>query len=30
MEVAFLHPSMEVEMYTKFPEGIMDLGIITK
>ena len=25
-----LHPNMEVDMYIEFPEGIVDLGIITK
>ena len=30
MEAASLHPNMEVEMYIKWPEGIVDLGIITK
>ena len=29
MEEAFLHRNMEVEMYIEWPEGIVDLGIIT-
>ena len=30
MEEASLNPNMEVEMFIKFPEGIVDLGITTK
>ena len=30
MEAASLHPNMEVEMLIKWPEGIVDLVIITK
>ena len=29
-EAAFLYPNMEVEMFIKWPEGIVYLGIITK
>ena len=29
-EAAFLHPNTEVEMYIECPEGIVDLGIMTK
>ena len=29
-EAAFLHPNMEFNMYIKWPEGIVDLGIISK
>ena len=30
MEAAFLHPNMEVDMFIEWPEGIVELGIITK
>ena len=30
MEVSFLHPNMEVYMYIKWPEGIVNLGIVAK
>ena len=30
MEAEFLNPNMEVEMCIEWPEGIVDLGIITK
>ena len=30
MEAEFLHPDMPVEMFIKWPESIVDLGIITK
>ena len=29
VDATFLHPNMEVEMYIEWPEGILDLGIIT-
>ena len=29
-EAAFLHTNMEVKMYIEWPEGIVDLIIITK
>ena len=29
-EAAFLNPNTEVDMYIEWPEGIVDLGIITK
>ena len=28
--LSFIHPNMEVEMYIKWPEVIVDLGIISK
>ena len=30
VEAALLHTNMEVDMYIEWPEGIVDLGIITK
>ena len=30
IEVAFLYPNTEVDMYIEWPEGILYLGIITK
>ena len=30
MELEFMHPNMEVQMYIEWLEGITDLGIITK
>ena len=30
IKAAFFHPSMEVEMYIEWPEGIVDLGIISE
>ena len=30
MEAAFIHPDIPVEMSVEWPEGIVDLGIITK
>ena len=30
MVAVLMHPNMEVDMYIEFPEGIVDLGIITK
>ena len=30
MEAAFLHTNMEVDMYIKLPEVIVDLGIISE
>ena len=30
MKAALLHPNTEVDMYIKWPEGIVDLGIITR
>ena len=29
VEAAFLHPNPEVKMYIEWPEGILDLGIIS-
>ena len=30
MEATFLHPNIPVEIFIEYPEGIVDLGIITK
>ena len=30
VKAALVHPNMEVGMYIEYPEGIEDLGIITK
>ena len=30
IEAAFIHPNMEVKMYIEWPEGIVDLGIISE
>ena len=30
MEAALINPNMEVKMYIEWPEGIVDLVIITK
>ena len=30
VEAAFLHTNMEIEMYIKWPEDIVDLGIISE
>ena len=30
MEAEFLHPDIQIEMFIEYPEGIVDLGIITK